>query len=166
MPIHKGDELLGSVITFSDITERKNTEMEILCSARYQQKLAEASSCLLSHDISGNHITEALRCMREGADTARGVSLRAVLWGAALSLWIGVSLPYTNMIINLALFLQRPERDMMIGQNQPARGDKRTGSAADLNNRRRDTAIFLIEDLIWPKLQAARLQRIEIETLQ
>ena len=29
----------------------------------------------------------------------RGVSLRAVLWGAALSLWIGVSLPYTNMII-------------------------------------------------------------------
>ena len=36
---------------------------------------------------------------RQGADAARGVSLRAVLWGAALSLWIGVSLPYTNMII-------------------------------------------------------------------
>jgi hypothetical protein len=35
----------------------------------------------------------------EGNGHRRGVSLRAVLWGAALSLWIGVSLPYTNMII-------------------------------------------------------------------
>ena len=36
---------------------------------------------------------------REERTDRNGVSLRAVLCGAALSLWIGVSLPYTNMII-------------------------------------------------------------------
>ncbi|MDA0333910.1 MAG: hypothetical protein O2782_01970 [bacterium] len=44
--------------------------------------------------MTGN---EAGRVVEHGQ--GRGVSLRAVLWGAALSLWIGVSLPYTNMII-------------------------------------------------------------------
>ena len=34
---------------------------------------------------------------------SRGVSLRAVLCGAALALWIGVSLPYTNMVIKGAV---------------------------------------------------------------
>ena len=47
----------------------------------------------------GNEGYDEGRKLGKGQGQNRGVSLRAVLCGGALSLWIGVSLPYTNMVI-------------------------------------------------------------------
>ena len=49
----------------------------------------------------GEQVRSVSRGTGDGQEVseARGVSLRAVLCGAGLALWIGVSLPYTNMII-------------------------------------------------------------------